>query len=103
MTQAREGVLALAASMFGEGNLEAIMSALDEFGIESHEPEVDRVKLAILQLSEGDPEKLRHWVKAAKLDYRDVLAARELGPLAPEEGAKWQSKAQDLLDKWGKK
>jgi hypothetical protein len=103
MTHTREGVLALAEAIFGESNLKAIMNALDEFGIESHELEANRVKLAILRISKGDTEKLLYWVKIAKVDYRDVLAAQQLGPLAPEEGAKWQTMAQNLVDRWGKK
>ena len=41
------------------------------------ESESARVQLAILKLSEGDPEKLRHYVQAARTDYRDVLAWAE--------------------------
>ena len=41
------------------------------------EKESPRVQLAILKLSEGDPEKLRHYVQAAQTDYRDVLAWAE--------------------------
>ena len=36
-----------------------------------------RVQLAILKLSEGDPEKLRSFVDVALTDYRDVLAWAE--------------------------
>lgn len=36
-----------------------------------------RVHLAILKLSEGDPEKLLSYIEAAKGDYRDVLAWAE--------------------------
>jgi len=103
MTHAREGVLALAEALFGKSNLKAVMAALDEFGVERHELEVDRVRLAILRISEGDMEKMRYWVKIAKADYRDVLAAEQLGPLSPEGGAKLQVSARNLIDKWGKK
>jgi len=99
MTKTREELLAT----FGESHLEAVTAALDEYGAASHEREVDRVKLAILRISEGDIEKLKYWVKVAKTDYRDVLAAAETGPLSPKEGAKLQAKARDVVDKWGKK
>jgi len=103
MTDTREEVLALAKAMFGEGNLAEVLTVLDAYGTESHEREVNRVKLAILELSKGRKETLLHWVKIAKLDYRDPLAARELGPLTPEEGAKLQTKARNLIDRWGGK
>ena len=103
MTHTREEVLASAKAMFGESKLAEVLAALDEYGTESYEREVNRVKLAILQLSEGKTEKLLYWVKIAKVDYRDPLAAQELGPLSPEEGAKLQATAKNLIDRWGKK
>jgi hypothetical protein len=39
--------------------------------------ESPRVHLAILKLSEGDTDKLKSYIKAAKADYRDVLAWAE--------------------------
>jgi hypothetical protein len=54
-------------------------------------PESDRVALACLKLSGGDPVKLKAAVNAALLDYRDVLAWAEyprqmrLGPNAPAD------------------
>ena len=89
--------------MFGEDKLAEVLAVLDEYGTESHEREVDRVKLAILQLSEGNTEKLLYWVKTAKVDYRDPLAAQELGPVSPEEGKKLQAQVMDLIDRFGKK
>lgn len=103
MTHTPEEVLALAQAMFGESCLKEVLAVLDVYGTESYEREINRVKLAILQLSEGKTEKLRYWVKTAKVDYRDALAAQQLGPLSPEEGAKWQAIATDLLERWGKK
>jgi hypothetical protein len=103
MTHTREEVLASAKAMFGESKLAEVLAALDEYGTESYEREVNRVKLAILQLSDGKTEKLLYWVKIAKVDYRDPLAAQELGPLSPEEGAKLQATAKNVIDRWGKK
>ena len=60
---------------------EAIMSVLNEYGIESWEGWRTRVYLAILKLSEGDKDRLPGLVKMAKADYRDVLAYAEY----PEE------------------
>ena len=103
MTHTRDQVLASANAMFGESNLAEVLAVLDAYGTESHEREVNRVKLAILELSEGDKENLLYWIKIAKADYRDPLAAQELGPIPPEEGAKLQGMAKNLIDRWGKK
>jgi hypothetical protein len=103
MTHTREDVLALTIALYGKADLNEILSALDEYGTGSHEPEVSRVHLAILQLSESSKEKLVYFVKIAKIDYRDVLAWQKLKPLSPEEGAKWKTLAKSLIDRWGKK
>jgi hypothetical protein len=103
MKQAREEVLALAQAIFGESRLQSVVAVLDEYGAERHEREVDRVKLAILRISAGDMDKLSYWVRIAKVDYRDVLAAEETGPLSPEDGAKLQAKSKNVVDRWGKK
>ena len=103
MTHTREEVIASAKAMFGESELAEVLAALDDYGTESYELEVNRVKLAILQLSDGKTDKLLYWIKTAKVDYRDPLAAQELGPLSPEEGAKLQARAKNLVDRWGKK
>jgi len=103
MTPTRDEILASANAMFGESDLAEVMTAIDEYGTASYEREADRVKLAILQLSEGRKDKLLYWIKIAKVDYRDVLAAGELGPVSPDEGAKLQGMAKDLIDRWGKK
>ena len=83
--------------------LEEVLATLDEYGTESYEREVDRVKLAILQLSEGKTEQLQYWVQTAKVDYRDPLAALQLGPHSSEQGATWRAIAKSLIDSWGKK
>jgi hypothetical protein len=101
--QSSEEVLACAEALFGESRLADVLAALDEYGTASHEREVNRVKLAILQLSEGKTEKLLYWIKSAKADYRDPLAAQALGPLSPDEGAKLQAVAKNVVDRWGRK
>ena len=103
MAHTREEVRASAKAMFGESKLAEVLAALDEYGTESYEREVNCVKLAILQLSEDKTEKLLYWAKTAKADYRDPLAAQELGPLSPEEGARLQARAKTLIDRWGEK
>ena len=50
---------------------------LGRYGVGDHEPEAERVRLAVLKLAGGDLERLRINVRAAKGDYRDVLAWAE--------------------------
>jgi hypothetical protein len=49
------------------------MAILDEYGTEPYEQERERVQLAILKLAEGEIDKLLHFTRAAKGDFRDVL------------------------------
>ena len=55
----------------------AVLSLLAEYGPERWHREVVRVHLAILRLSAGDLDNLRHELEVAKCDYRDVLAYAE--------------------------
>jgi hypothetical protein len=50
-----------------------VYDALATYGAASYEQEADRVRLAILKLSEGNLEQALAMVAAAKRDYRDVL------------------------------
>jgi len=52
---------------------EHVLSELDSYS----GPEPDRVKTDILILSAGSLENLRRWIRWAKNEYRDVLAAAE--------------------------
>ena len=58
-------------------NSEQLLQLLAQYGSRDGDRERDRVRLAILKLSDGDPVKLRNNVAAAMLDYRDVLAWAE--------------------------
>ncbi len=60
-----------------EGLANNALNLLDQYGVELHEHERDRVQLAILKLSEGDLTKLHYFIQNAKTDYRDVLAWAE--------------------------
>lgn len=57
---------------FGQQADEAL-SVLAGYGERDHHREVERVRAAVLKLSEGDLRRLRHFVTAADKDYRDVL------------------------------
>jgi hypothetical protein len=65
--------MAAAQSAFSGQPVATIMEILDLCGAESNAEGRARVQLAILKLSEGDENKLLHYVEAAKQDYRDVL------------------------------
>ena len=61
-------------SLFGaHPDAELLRLALQDFG----DKESERVQIAILKLSEGDPKKLIDYIDAARIDYRDVLAWAE--------------------------
>jgi hypothetical protein len=103
MTHTRDDVLAAAATTFQASELATILAELDLYGIESHEPERERVQLAIIELSGGSTDQLVQYVQIAKTDYRDILAWKQLGPLQEAEGKKLQNEARALMEKWGKK
>lgn len=103
MPHTREDVIQTVAALFPEADQGKILAILDEYGAQSYEPEADRVKLAIAVLSGGSEERLRHFLKMAKTDYRDVLAFVETGPLPPETGEKLRKAATEVLQKWGKR
>ena len=103
----REDVVNRASALFGPDGAPSALRIVDEYGTEAHAREVNRVKLAILQLSEGNREKLLYWTKTAKVDYRDPLAAQEPGSRSQEDGAKLQGEARrgeakNLVYRWGK-
>ena len=103
MAHTREDVLAAARAAFPESDLADVLAALDLYGAEPYEREIERVQLAILAISAGNKEELLQLVKAAKSDYRDVLAWQQLGPLSPEDGEKLQAAARALIRNWGKR
>ena len=65
---------------------ERVLAALQEYGQETYEREVERVRLAILKLCDARVDRVAEIVGAAKRDYRDVLMWAEY----PGEGqAHW--------------
>jgi hypothetical protein len=103
MAYTRDEVLAAAGAAFQGSDLVDMLAALDRYGAQPHERERERVQLAIIELSAGSKEKLLQYVQAAKLDYRDVLAWQELGPLGEAEGTRLRDAARALIEKWGRK
>ena len=62
---------------FAADDRAAALAALEAYGIESHEREVVRVRLAALKLAKGSLAELRLQVSWAKLDFRDVIGPAE--------------------------
>ena len=50
---------------------------LAAYGVESHEREPYRVRLAVLKLSGPDIAAIKQWIKQAKEDFRDILSWAE--------------------------
>jgi hypothetical protein len=69
---ARSDVLAAVQALFPL-SWESVLAQLDTYGVESYEHERERVQLAVLELGEGNEDKTRGYLAAAKDDYRDVL------------------------------
>lgn len=67
----------LARREFPNQPLPEILAILGEYGTEDWHREADRVRAAVLKLSQGSLERLRYWTEQAKLDYRDVLSPAE--------------------------
>ena len=83
-------------------NADAALEILAELGTQSWHAEVHRVRAATLFLAKGDIDELRRLVRAACIDYRDVLMWAEYpsydeGPTARKEDAEryraWLAKA----------
>ena len=59
--------------IFPQADWEGVGAILSLYGEEAHEPESERVQLAVLRLTQGNPQKLLQVVESAKQDYRNVL------------------------------
>lgn len=100
MAITREAIVAKAQSLFGQERSSEALAIVDQYGTLPHEGEVDRVKMAILEVSEGKLARLPYFVKCAKIDYRDVLIGAKLPPMTEAEEAEWQKKADRMLASW---
>lgn len=72
----------------------AARAELSRYGVESYEQGSERVRLAIIKLSEGTLGELRRMTDAAKRDYRDVLMWAE----SPEEAKAHWAVSPNLTD-----
>jgi hypothetical protein len=73
MSPTRDSVVSAIKQSFPHENPATVLAVLDRYGVEPYERERERVQLAVLKLSEGNIERLRHYIEAAETDYRDVL------------------------------
>lgn len=71
--QATSRVRAVAARLFGRQTAGAVELLL-RYGAG---PEAERVHLAVLELSDGDLDKLERAVEVARTDFRDVVSPAE--------------------------
>ncbi|MRD47537.1 hypothetical protein [Caenimonas koreensis] len=103
MSPTRTDVVNKAHALFGETQAAAALALVDDYGTQSREGEVNRVKLAILEVSDGKLSRLAYFVMCAKIDYRDVLVGGKLPAMTDEEEAKWQASANRFMALWSKK
>ena len=66
-------MLAAVGEQLPDRDAATVLALLDRYGTRRSEPEQERVQLAVLKLSGGDIERLRHGLDVARQDYRDVL------------------------------
>ncbi len=80
-------------------NRNEVIVVLNEYGKEKHEQEPDRVRLAILKISDNEIESIKQNTMFAKQDFRDTLVAAEY----PNQSKKWSlsdgPKKQKLIKK----
>jgi hypothetical protein len=66
-------------------------------------PERNRVIWDILELSKGDAQKIKHYVDAARSDYRDILYWAEYHETDPLiKGRNPKRIVDEILGRWGK-
>ena len=103
MQQTQETVMTALKRLYPDRDTEKLIAILECYGSEVYEREKERVQLAILELSQGNEERLTYFVQMAKLDYRDVLYWHSTGPLAESEGQALQQATRQLLQQWKNK
>ena len=90
----RELVEAKVKLLFPDKAPAEILQLLDEYDSDFGEGTA-RIQLAILKLSDGDIEKLRYHIAAAKRDYRDVILPAENPELLRVGVGSWARMSED--------
>ena len=86
MNYTRQDVMAAVLNLFPSRSAKTVLELVDQYGLEDHERERERVQMAILALSQGREDQLLHFVEAAKQDYRDVLYWAEYPQPSEQDG-----------------
>ena len=68
---------AVVAGLFPPEARSEVAAVLSSYGVQPHEREPVRVRVAALKLSGGNLERLREVIGLAQRDYRDVIAWAE--------------------------
>gem|GEM_PF-1021755 len=79
-TERNAETISVVAQTFPDQDPEVVFAILERYGARGFHRERERVRQAILKLSQGDMHRLIAWTKAAESDYRDVLSAAERPP-----------------------
>jgi hypothetical protein len=103
MSHSSARVVAAVRASFPRADPDEILAVLDEYGVEAYQRERDRVQLAILRLSDGDPAKLRYFLEVAKQDYRDVLFWSDNPEEAKLDTPEKRRRVREILVKLGLK
>ena len=80
MTCPRDNVIAAFKTVFPDRDATAILAVVDLYGTAPHEPEVDRVRLVIVERSEVDEERLKYLAQVAKVDHTRRAGVEAIWP-----------------------
>ena len=89
------------AQLFAAEEQAQALALLSLYGEKSYEREVERVRLAVLKLANGELTRLIKFVDDAKRDYRDVLMWAEYPPLSKDQANKALESICRLLENAG--
>ena len=68
-----------------ESDRQRATQMLETYGLDAHEQEPSRVRLAILKLAGSDLAEIEKMTRCAKQDFRDILSWAEY----PRQAGKW--------------
>jgi len=83
MAAVSETILAAIRENFTPDQVSAVADLVASYGERPHEREVERVRMDIVKLSNGNMDAVRKLVGYAKRDYRDVITWAEYSKKKP--------------------